>query len=134
MQDCIFCKIVAGEIPSYRVFENDEFLGFLDVYPKVKGHTLIIPKSHHRWVYEVPNFTGYWEAARKVTAAMQKTLEPAWINYFTYGAVPHAHIHILPRMEPLSAENADSQVVPAKTLSFTKEEFTSIAELIASGL
>jgi len=98
MEKCIFCQIVKGEIPSYKVYEDDLFLAFLDISPRTKGHTLVIPKKHYRWVYEVPEFSQYWEATLKVTQAILKALTPQFVNYFTYGLeVPHAHIHVLPR-------------------------------------
>ncbi len=132
MVDCLFCNIIGGSIPSYKVFENDLFLGFLDVYPKVKGHTLIIPKKHHRWVYDVPEFGEYWEAALLATKAIKRALKPEWVSYFTYGAVPHAHIHIMPRYEKMSADIPESAMLPHKTLQFTKEEFSKIAAKIIS--
>jgi histidine triad (HIT) family protein len=98
MKDCIFCKIVKGEIPSYKVYEDDKFFAFLDVRPRTKGHTLVIPKKHYQWVYDVPEFGEYWLTTLKITRAMQKSLNPTFVNYLTYGMeVPHAHIHVLPR-------------------------------------
>lgn len=132
MEDCIFCNIIGGSIPAHKVFENDHFLGFLDVYPKVKGHTLIIPKKHYRWVYDVPEFGAYWEAALSATKAIRRALKPEWVSYFTYGSVPHAHIHILPRYEPMSSSTPDSEMLPHKTLSFSKEELSSLASKIIS--
>ncbi len=100
MRDCVFCKIVKGDLPCYKVYEDDLFLGFLDINPRVEGHTLVIPKKHYRWVYDVPEFGKYWEAALKITRAMQEVLNPAFITYITHGLdVHHAHIHILPRKE-----------------------------------
>ncbi|MCX7881427.1 MAG: HIT domain-containing protein [Patescibacteria group bacterium] len=100
MAGCIFCKIIKGELPCYKVYENDEFLAFLDIYPRVLGHTLVIPKTHYRWVYEVKNFEKYWGVVYKITQAMKKVLKPYFITYVTHGLeVPHAHIHIMPRDE-----------------------------------
>jgi len=122
MNDCIFCQIVAGDIPSYCVYEDDLFYAFLDIYPRVKGHTLVIPKKHHRWVYDVPEFGAYWEAAKNVTDAMQKVLNPLFITYVTHGLeVPHAHIHILPR------EKAEMSFVPNQK-KIRREEREEIAE------
>ncbi|MGB4965754.1 MAG: HIT domain-containing protein, partial [Microgenomates group bacterium] len=52
MDTCIFCKIAAGEIPSYKVYEDEYFVGFLDAYPISKGHALLVPKKHYRWTYD----------------------------------------------------------------------------------
>ena len=121
MSDCIFCKIVKKGLPSYQVYEDDEFFGFLDIFPRVKGHTLLIPKKHYRWTYDVPNFGKYWEAALKITNAMQKAMNPEFITYVTHGLeVPHAHIHILPRMK------GETSFVP-ETKQFKKEEFEEVA-------
>ena len=122
--DCIFCKIVKKELPCYQVYEDDEFLGFLDIFPRVKGHTLLIPKEHQRWAYDVPNFGAYWEAALKITNAMKKAMTPEFITYVTHGLeVPHAHIHILPRMK------GETSFVP-ETKTFKKEEFEKVANRI----
>lgn len=127
MEDCIFCKIIKGEIPAYKVYEDDSFLAFLDIYPRTKGHTLVIPKNHYRWVYEVPNFEKYWGVALKITKAMQKALNPYFISYLTYGLdVPHAHIHILPRY-------GEGGIFP-ETKKFSPEEMEKIKESIKSGV
>ncbi len=94
----IFCKIISGELPSYKVYEDEEFLGFLDIFPRTEGHTLLIPKKHYQWVYDVPDFAQYWLTVLKITRAMQKALKPTFISYVTHGLeIPHAHIHIMPR-------------------------------------
>lgn len=98
MDDCIFCKIVNGLIPSQKILENDDFLAFLDIRPITDGHTIIIPKKHYRWVYDVVNFGDYWEFAKEVTSKIQQSLHPEFVSYLTMGnEVPHAHIHLLPR-------------------------------------
>ncbi len=97
MEDCIFCKIIKGDIPCYKVYEDEGYFAFLDIAPVVKGHTLLIPKKHYRWVYDVPNFGEYWSKVLMITRGMQKALNTTYVNYYTYGVVPHAHIHILPR-------------------------------------
>lgn len=97
MPDCIFCLIVAGKLPFYKIFENERFLGFLDISPVVGGHTLIIPKKHYRWVHEVEDFGEFWEAAQKVARAQIKGLKASTVVFATAGfQVPHAHIHVLP--------------------------------------
>ena len=96
--DCIFCKIVAGEIPCHKVYEDESFLAFLDIHPLNPGHTLLIPKNHYRWVDDVPDFGAYWEAAKKIGFSIKEHLQPKAIYYLTMGLqVAHAHIHIVPR-------------------------------------
>ena len=97
-KDCIFCKIINQEIPSYKVYEDDSFLAFLDLRPLTKGNCLVIPKNHHRWVTDVPNFGEYWEAAKKVALAIEKAFDSKWISFLTLGLeVSHAHIRVIPR-------------------------------------
>lgn len=127
MSDCIFCKIVTHELPSHTVFESDDFIAFLDIFPTVPGHTLVIPKKHARWVYDVPNFGAYWEAVLTVTNAIQKALKPQFVNYFTYGEVPHAHIHILPRFDDIKQV---PPIVPREQLTVTQEELAEMAARI----
>lgn len=131
MQRCIFNDIVEGKVPAYKVYEDDQFLAFLDVFPRVKGHTLVIPKTQYRWTYDVPNFGEYWEVALKVTKAIQKSLEPQWVNYFTYGTIPYAHIHILPRYTDI--DTTKEHVAP-EVIQMSKEELAEIAQKIAAAM
>jgi len=98
MDDCIFCKITQGNAPCYKILEDQNFIAFLDIRPFSSGHTLVIPKTHYRWTYDVPNFGDYWEFTKKCTQILQEKLKPDFITYLTMGnQVPHAHIHIIPR-------------------------------------
>lgn len=100
MDNCIFCQIVAGKSPSYKIYEDDYFFGFLDYRPLNPGNSLLIPKNHYRWVYDVPNFGGYWEIAKRIALITQKTVESHSVDFLTLGyEVPHAHIRIIPRFE-----------------------------------
>ena len=97
-QNCVFCKIVAREIPAEMVYEDDDFLAFLDIRPQSPGHTQVIPKKHYRWVWDVPNAGAYFEVVRKVAKAMQNTFGPIdEVHSRIMGEeVPHAHIWIYP--------------------------------------
>jgi len=75
MRDCIFCQIVAAKIPCHKVYEDKDFLGFLDIKPLNPGNSLLIPKKHYRWVYDVSNFGEYWEVARKIALATQEVVK-----------------------------------------------------------
>jgi histidine triad (HIT) family protein len=100
MNDCIFCKIVRGEIPSYKVYEDDEFLAFLDINPQSPGHTQVIPKDHHRWVWDVPNIGEYFKVVQKVALAQRKAFDTEWILSKIVGdEVEHAHIWVFPNKE-----------------------------------
>lgn len=131
MDDCVFCKIIKGEIPCHKIYEDDKYLAFLDINPVSIGHTLLIPKDHHRWVYDVPDFGKYWQIAQKIAISIKNSsLNPDFISFITMGnEVPHAHIHIIPR------KNTDS-VGPALSaiphLKISEEKFTEIAEIITN--
>jgi histidine triad (HIT) family protein len=80
------------------VYEDDNYLAFLDIHPKAPGHTLIIPKEHYRWVWDVPNIGEYFEVVKKIAKAMQKTFgEIEEIHSRVIGEeVPHAHVWLYP--------------------------------------
>ncbi|WP_317366894.1 HIT family protein [uncultured Tyzzerella sp.] len=105
--DCIFCKILNGDIPSKKVFENDNFIAILDAFPANEGHTLVIPKKHFTNIFEIDEETlkeGY-SIARNVANSIRKSLNIENINILqNNGAlagqtVNHFHIHIIPRLE-----------------------------------
>jgi histidine triad (HIT) family protein len=97
MDNCIFCKIIKGEIPAHKVYEDADFLALLDIRPLSPGHTLIIPKQHHRWVWDVPNVGAYFEVARKIALAQKKAFDTDLVLSKVYGEeVPHAHILVYP--------------------------------------
>lgn len=95
--DCIFCKIVNKEIPAHIVYEDNNFMAFLDINPLSPGHTLVVPKDHYRWVWDVPNAGEYFEVVKRVAQAQQKAFDTDWILSKIVGdEVEHAHIWIYP--------------------------------------
>jgi len=95
---CIFCKIAAGQIPSSRIYEDDQFFAFLDIHPRNPGHVLVIPKHHARWVWDVPNVGAYFAVAQKIAKAQQKALGTDYVVSCIFGEeVHHAHVHLIPR-------------------------------------
>ena len=97
MENCIFCKIVKGEIPSYKVYEDENFFVFLDINPQSPGHTQVIPKKHYRWVWDIPNVGEYFEVVRKIARAQQKAFQTDFILSKIVGdEVEHAHIWVFP--------------------------------------
>ncbi|OGN22062.1 MAG: hypothetical protein A2915_01620 [Candidatus Yanofskybacteria bacterium RIFCSPLOWO2_01_FULL_41_34] len=95
--DCIFCKIAKGEIPSYKVYEDENFLAFLDINPQSPGHVQVISKNHYRWVWDVPNVGAYFEVVRKIAKAQQKAFNTDWILSKIIGdEISHAHIWVYP--------------------------------------
>jgi histidine triad (HIT) family protein len=106
MNTCIFCKIVAKEIPAHVVCENDNFLAFLDIRPQSPGHTLVIPKKHYRWVWDVPNLTEYFEVVSKIALAQRKAFHQEMILSKIIGEeIPHAHIWVFPSSETAGDKN-----------------------------
>ncbi len=105
--DCLFCKIIAGEIPCFNLFENDETLAFMDINPANEGHALVIPKEHSRDVHAVSDaaITATVTTAKKIAAAIDKTLNPDGLNLLQCNgpaaaqSVFHFHMHVLPRLE-----------------------------------
>jgi len=97
MEPCIFCKIVKKEIPSFIVYEDNDFLAFLDINPTSPGHVQVIPKVHYRWVWQVPNIGEYFETVRKIALAEQKAFNTDWILSKIVGdEIEHAHIWVYP--------------------------------------
>ncbi len=104
--DCIFCKIVAGEIPAYKIYEDDNVLAFLDITQGTKGHTLIIPKKHIRNVYDLDEDTIFnvFKVVPKICNALKKAFSPIGLNIINNNDQPlqsvfHFHVHLIPRYE-----------------------------------
>ncbi len=124
----IFSKIVQGEIPSYKIYEDDKFLVFLDAFPLAKGHTLVIPKEEIDYIFDLPDdlYQEMQMLAKKVALALKKALPCKRIGVAVLGLeVPHAHIHLVPMNseEDLNFKNPKQH--------FSKEEFENIAEEIS---
>jgi len=97
MSECIFCKIAKKEIPAHIVYEDDDFMAFLDIHPQAPGHSQVIPKNHTRWVWDVENIGKYFEVVRKIAKAQQKAFSTEWILSKIVGdEIQHAHIWVYP--------------------------------------
>ena len=93
----IFEKIRDNEIPSYKIYEDENYFAILDIHPKNKGHILLITKEPYDWVLDVPSMGDYFSVAQKIAKHVQEKLDAQYISFQTYGIdVPHAHIHIIP--------------------------------------
>ena len=107
MTDCIFCKIVAGEIPAHKIYEDGEFLAFLDINPVARGHILLIPKAHFENIFDIPEdvLKGLVERAKRLASAVQEGLGASGINFLhasgeaAQQSVFHFHFHLVPRYE-----------------------------------
>lgn len=123
----IFSKIIAGEIPCYKIAENDHYIAFLDVFPLKKGHTLIVPKKEIDYIFDIDDATyqGLMMFAKDVAIAIKKAIPCNRIAVSVLGLeVPHAHIHLIP-MNTMNDVNFSNE-----KLSFSKEEFLAIASEI----
>lgn len=97
MKDCIFCKIVKGELPSYKVYEDELFYAFLDIHPWSKGHTVVTTKEHYETVWEYPQIKNYFTTVKVVREKLLKALKVSYVDMIIMGReVPHAHIHLVP--------------------------------------
>lgn len=94
----VFSKIVAGEIPAYKIYEDDKTLAFLDIAPETPGHTLVIPKVEVDKVYELSDedYTALWDTVRKVAKRMEDVLGARTLMKVIGTDVPHAHVHLMP--------------------------------------
>ena len=100
MDNCIFCKIIKREVPAHIVYEDNDFLAFLDINPQSPGHTQIIPKKHIRWVWDYEDIGKYFELAKKIALAQRKAFDTEFILSKIVGdEVPHAHIWVFPNSE-----------------------------------
>ena len=122
----IFSKIVQGEIPSYKVAEDEHFYAFLDINPLAKGHTLVIPKKEVDYVFDLDaaTYTGLFEFVKKVGNAIESVISCKRLGVVAYGLdVPHAHIHLIPLQGTGNEINFSNPKV-----KLTGEEFQEVAE------
>lgn len=125
----LFTKIVNGEIPAWKVAEDENYLAFLDIFPVAKGHTLIIPKKEVDYLFDLDDetYSGLQLFAKKVAVGIKKAIPCKKVGVMVLGLeVPHAHIHLVPMQSEADLLNF------SKKLSFTKEEMAEITALIAN--
>lgn len=124
----VFTKIANGEIPSYKVAENEEYYAFLDIAPLAKGHTLVIPKNvEDDYIFNLDDrtYAGLWEFAKKVAEALKAAVPCKRVGVAVLGMeVPHTHIHLV----PLQTEG--DMDFRKKKLELSQEEFVAIASAI----
>ncbi len=127
----IFTKIVTGEIPAYKVAEDENYLAFLDIFPVAKGHVLVIPKKEVNYLFDLEDelYAGLQLFAKKVAVGLKKALPCEKVGVLVLGLeVPHAHIHLVPMQNEADLLNFSEKK------KFTPDEFNEIANLISKNI
>lgn len=127
---CIFCKIVNGEIPSYKIYEDNDFLAFMDISPATIGHTLVIPKKHYDSIFSLDEDTKIFSLVIKLSKVIKEALDLEGMNILNNNgevagqSVKHFHIHLIPRYKD------DNLKMNLPESTFNKEEFEKIQKRI----
>ena len=127
----IFSKIVSGDIPAYKVAEDEHHLAFLDIFPLARGHVLVIPKKKTDYIFDITSdeYLELWKFAQKVAKGMDKAIACERIGVAVIGLeVPHAHIHLVP------LNNVSDINFERPKLKFSEAEMKSVSELIKSAI
>ena len=127
----IFTKIINGEIPSYKIAENDKFYAFLDINPLAKGHTLVIPKKEVDYIFDIEDdlHAGLWNFAKNVSRGIKEVIPCERIGVAVLGLeVPHAHIHLVPINGIYDIDFSKEK------LKLSKKEFEEIADKISRNI
>ena len=127
----IFSKIVSGDIPAYKVAEDEHHLAFLDIFPLAKGHMLVIPKKETDYIFDITSdeYLELWKFAQKVAKGMDKVIACERIGVAVIGLeVPHTHIHLVP------LNNVSDINFERPKLKFSEAEMKSISDLIKSAI
>jgi histidine triad (HIT) family protein len=126
MDDCIFCKIAKGEIPTQKIYEDENFIAFLDINPINSGHTLVIPKKHFENLFVMPDklISDYILLIKKLAPKIKEAMNARWVNLLVFGEeIKHTHVHIIPRFD------GDNFKYPQQG-KYKKGEFEKITEKI----
>ncbi|MCK4581816.1 HIT family protein [Candidatus Bathyarchaeota archaeon] len=131
---CIFCKIIDGEAPAYRVYEDDLTLAFLDVNPVTDGHTLVIPKHHEARIERLPRdyYDAVWATVHRLISPIETAMDASASNIDVHNGraagqlIPHVHVHITPRRGPGRAIADAAQRIRPRS----REYFEEIADRI----
>ena len=127
----IFSRIIEGEIPSYKIYEDERYYAFLDIHPLAEGHTLVIPKIETDYLFDLEDdlLAGMMVFAKKVALAIDQTMDCKRVGVAVLGLeVPHAHIHLIP------INNLHDIEFSRPKLQFSEEEFRAIAAKISAAI
>jgi len=130
MDDCVFCKIVKGLKDEDKVWEDDEFLAILDINPYARGHVMVIPKEHFRWVWDIDDekYSRYMLVVKKIAGFLREAFGTDCVQEIIAGfGVAHSHIHLLPRTKDDGLEEIPHSLIEPK---LTEEEMREIFDKI----
>ena len=141
MGDCIFCKIISGDIPCVKIYENSQVLAFADINPIDTGHVLIIPKAHYENIWEIPadDLAAVAQTSKIVAEAIQKTLTPNGVAVLQLNGrgvnqvVMHYHMHLIPRSAGSEALSMTAWELVPGDMDQIKRTAQAITAAIASG-
>jgi len=128
MENCLFCKIVKKELPSYKIWENENFLAFLDINPINPGHTILVPKKHVDYIFDLeePLYSEMFKIVKQLSKVLKQAIGSKKIGLIIEGfAVPHAHIHLIPI-------NRGNELNPSRAKKGDPKQLLKIAENIRS--
>ncbi|XMB67846.1 HIT family protein [Mycoplasmatota bacterium zrk1] len=135
MNNCLFCKIVNGDIPSQKIYEDEDVYAFLDISPATKGHTLVIPKKHVVDIFDMDPETAakVFSVVPKISKALKDTFNPIGLNIVNnnqkpYQVVFHYHIHLIPRYEN------DGYLISSNNKELTQDELEAIKHSIIDNI
>ena len=139
MHDCIFCKIIAGEIPSAKLYEDEHVFAFMDIMPVTKGHTLIIPKNHKENVFQLSEeeAANLFKVVPKIANALNDTFHPVGMNLINNNGAPagqsvfHFHLHFVPRFDETDGIKVKWNT---KEKEYTIDKITEVASQIREQL
>ena len=131
---CVFCKILKGEIPCYKVWEDDSVVVFLDIAPYVVGHVMVVPKKHYRWIWDMPEeeYLHFMKSVLKIVFGLKKAFGTDWVEEGVAGVdIGHAHLHLFPRVARDGVIGFPSSVMDPKP---SDKEMEDIAEKIRNAI
>jgi len=134
-KDCIFCKIISGEIPTDKVYEDEYSYAFLDIEPIREGHTLVIPKNHHEYAEDMPDdeYSAMMLTVKKLKTLYKDIFNVPQVGFFVSGwDVPHTHVHVVPMKD--SKDITSKPLLDKTAPKFTEVEFAKTVEKITQAI
>ena len=127
--DCVFCNIVTGKSPAYIVYNDEKYLAFLDEYPQSPGHLQLIPKTHARWIYDIPDMAEIFGLAQKIIHAIIPVLGANHVVMGSFGReIHHAHIWIVPQYKK------ELKLEEGLKVNYKKNEFEKLTQVIRNSI